>query len=272
MNKKSLAKAANILNEIGDWYSITGKTMSGRTLSNDIISIFSNIETQDIAITVYTGFYQSLQEEKSASLQDMIVKVLMTLNAELSEETASIENKISAYVIGAIAGTKAAIEIYDQTFIESPKKQNVSLNRILESIDWEMNKSDISNAYAYMDRMPDHPSQNAIGFETTIHEIPSTVICYFYSSLFRERLSAITIMIYESPPDPKVLENTYEKIYSEIVDKYGKPEMDVNGLDVWLQSGKVLCAGTTTGIIGLRFGNPKFDLTSAATIGIQSSY
>ncbi len=143
----------------------------------------------------------------------------------------------------------------------------VSVKSIIETIDWEMNKRDIQNAFSYMSALPPHPTQNAIGFETEIAGIPSAVICYFQKKLFKEKLGAVNIMIYEDPPPPNKLKETQSKIYEEICASYGKPRRTQASLTIWVFRGRVLQMSTDTGILGIRYGDPKLDPPSAISIG-----
>ncbi len=145
----------------------------------------------------------------------------------------------------------------------------VTLTSIIETIDWEMGKSDLRNAFAYMDTLPPHPSQNAIGFATEIDGIPSAVICYFQKKLFKEKLGAINVMVYDEPPDPSDLMETYEKAVDELSQEYGQPRIAHEGYSVWVSRGRVIAMGTQTGILGLRLGDPKIDTPSAIAIGIE---
>lgn len=142
-----------------------------------------------------------------------------------------------------------------------------SIPSIIETVDWEMNKQDLRNAFSYMDELLSHPTQNAIGFATKIFNIPSAVTCYFYKERRKERLCAVNIMMYEDPPPAMELRKTYSKMLENIKMSYGKPLFESSALTTWVLRGKVLQLNSTTGIIGARFGDPKIDPPSAISIG-----
>ena len=112
--------------------------------------------------------------------------------------------------------------------------------KIIEKINWEMNKTDLNNAFSSMDSLPPHPTQNAIGFETLINGIPSAIICYFNSKLFKEKLGAINVMVYDDPPLEEELKSSFSTIKTELTTQYGEPINEKDFFVVWAIQGSVL--------------------------------
>ena len=171
--------AAAMLNDYGAWQLVTGNSLTGQSLLKNIRSIFdsavNNATMREAANEMYLGYSHSFSfESPDASLEDLINTVLVGLQVELLGislgQSTIAENRISAFVIGAIAGTRAAIELIDgETMqLQQVRSSSSTIGRIIESIDWDMSKADVENAYSYMERLPDHPTQNAISFETAI--------------------------------------------------------------------------------------------------------
>ena len=141
-----------------------------------------------------------------------------------------------------------------------------SVTDVIESISWDMSKDDLGNAFSYMERLGPHPSQNAIGFGSEMNGIPIAVIGYYQKKVFKEKLGAINIMIYEDPPPAEELEATYGMVFDQLVNAYGDPRVDKHMYSVWAIRGNVLQLSANERVLGLRYGNPKIDPPSAVAM------
>jgi hypothetical protein len=192
--------------------------------------------------------------------------------------TKSGELQVAGYVIATIASVKAVLDcvssrsgvtdssLANGSTVKSPMSD---LTRILESIDWEMTKGDLTNAFRYMQSLGPHPEQNGIGFATTIDGVPTVVVCYFQKKFLKEKLAAVNIVIYQEPPPRQELEQAFEGALQELGAHYGSPSIRNRDFVVWVTRGRVLSVGTLTGVLGVRFGDPKIDTISSMIIGAK---
>jgi hypothetical protein len=148
-----------------------------------------------------------------------------------------------------------------------------SIVGIIESVNWTMKKSDVKNVFRNFRSIGEHPSQNAIGFETEIEGIPAGVICYFHKRILQENLAAINIALFDEPQPVEVLANAYDKVYGSLVKKYGEPRRweVATAFGIWALGGNVLTIMINDGIIGLRYGDPKVDGPSRMAIGVNEA-
>jgi hypothetical protein len=180
--------------------------------------------------------------------------------------------------MGTIASVKAVLDcIKSRNGVTDSSSSNEStgkspmsdLTRILESIDWEMTKADLTNAFRYMQPLGAHPEQNGIGFATVIVGVPTVVVCYFQKKFLKEKLGAVNIVIYQNPPPKQELQQAFEAALQELSAHYGSPSIRRADFVVWVTRGRVLSVSTMTGLLGVRFGDPKIDNVSSMIIGTK---
>lgn len=280
MDRILLGRAASFLQDTR-YTKVSGKVPTSSTLKSDIESLFdgdSSSPTYEPTMDFYRGYSEIAQPlvEAGEPLENVLGHLFVQIEGMLHAQPMSAQNQAMAYVLAGLSAIKAAIDLIERRDIVGQSSDKVNTDRgvmeivnILESIDWEMSKTDIKNAFRYMESIGDHPTENAIGFSTRIMDVETGVICYFYRKLLGEKLAAVNIILHQTPPAIQVLKNDFTKVVQAITSRFGEPRVSQGDFIAWITRGKTIAASTKTGLVGIRYGDPKYDPPSQILIGTR---
>jgi hypothetical protein len=92
----------------------------------------------------------------------------------------------------------------------------------LRRIRWGCSKPDVRALFPGQVGIQ-HPSQDALGFETEVEGVPAAVVCYFRKTLMGAKLARVVLTAFASRPPDSVIQPIYAAIQARLVKAFGKP-------------------------------------------------
>ena len=127
-----------------------------------------------------------------------------------------------------------------------------------KKIRWGVGKNEVHAILRDKEFVGEHPEQNAIGFYDSIHGADAGIVCYFNRGIFgKDKLARVNITFFRERPEDEIIEKTYARIKSDLMEEYGRPTHEVDyskGVPNDIRLSEMLVWARGNSIIGLSLG------------------